>query len=150
MAPGAKQQTSLPSQVWFVGRTDTRSRPVGSSRWRSISLAGILDTLSPAIGFSSSMRLSESRPPTNCTWVSVRYRKGSEDYTPVCDVCRLRAAFPNAGRCSRRLGGSDDVMSKKEFRSANHHHAPRWGWNKIADLPPKSNPVHRKPGTLCE
>jgi hypothetical protein len=51
MAPGAKQ-TSLPSQVWFVGRTNTRSRPVGSSRLRSISLAGILDTLSPAIGFS--------------------------------------------------------------------------------------------------
>jgi hypothetical protein len=29
--------------------------------------------------FRVAVRLRESRAPTNCTWVSVRYRKGSQD-----------------------------------------------------------------------
>jgi hypothetical protein len=149
MAPGAKQQTSLPSQVWFVGRTNTRARPVGSSRLRSTSLAGILDTLSPAIGFSSSMRLRQSRPPTNCTWVSLRYRKGSEDYTPVCGVCLFAPTFPTrGGECPHRLG---DVMFKSKIFARQIAIMRRPGLEQIADLLAKcSNPAHRDTRTLCE
>src|ERR1700722_14953933 len=38
--------------------------------------------------FRVAVRLRVSRPRTNCTWVSFRYRKGSEDYTSVCGVVR--------------------------------------------------------------
>ena len=35
-----------------------------------------------------------SRLLTNCTWVSARYRKGSQDYTEVCGGCLLRLFIP--------------------------------------------------------
>jgi hypothetical protein len=48
----AEQWTSW----WFAGGAQTSSRPLGSLRLRSLSLAGIVDILSPAIGSSDWQR----------------------------------------------------------------------------------------------
>jgi hypothetical protein len=100
--------------------------------------------------FRVAVRLRGSRPSTNCTWVSFRYRKGSEDYTPVCGVCRLAQLSLMRGG-PRRLGGSDDVMSNNGFSLGKSPSCGPVGMEQIADLPPKcSNPARWKPGTLCE
>jgi|SRR5882757_483330 len=70
---------SLPSQVRFAGGTQTGVRPSGP--WlQSVSLAGMVDILSPAVGSSDYQRDYEDRGHwLNCTWVRVRHRKGSRE-----------------------------------------------------------------------
>jgi hypothetical protein len=75
--------------------------------------------------FRVAMRLRGSRPPTNCTWVSFRYRKGSEDYTSVCGVICAELA-PTCGGVR-----ADCDVKTPHFSLGKSPACARLEWNKL-------------------
>ena len=81
--------------------------------------------------FRVAVRLRGSRPPTNCTWVSFRYRKGSEDLYAGLWCLPFARNLPNAWLCPRKLAGSDDVISNNRFSLGKSPSCARWRWNEL-------------------